>query len=72
LTDPITGLKGVLNFTSSSNRYQSTPNQKDVAPRVGLAYAFMKNTVFRAGYGFFYLPGSGGVGASPGDLGSGS
>jgi hypothetical protein len=28
--------------------------------------------VFRAGYGIFYLPGSGGIGASPGDLGSGS
>jgi hypothetical protein len=71
-TDPITGLKGVLNFTDSSHRYQSNPNQKDVAPRVGLAYTFLGNTVFRAGYGLFYLPGSGGIGASPGDLGSGS
>ena len=71
-TDSITGLKGVLNFTNSSNRYQSNPNRKDFAPRVGLAYTFLRNTVFRAGYGLFYLPGSGGIGASPGDLGSGS
>ena len=71
-TDPITGLKGVLNFTSPSHPYQSNPNQTDIAPRVGFAYTFMKNTVFRGGYGLFYLPGSGGVGASPGDLGSGS
>jgi Carboxypeptidase regulatory-like domain/TonB dependent receptor len=71
-TDPITGLAGVLSFTNSNNRYQSTPNQTDVAPRVGLAYTFAPNTVFRAGYGLFYLPGSGGIGASPGDLGSGS
>jgi hypothetical protein len=72
LTDPITGLKGVLNFTIAGNRYQSVPNQKNIAPRFGLAYKFLNNTVFRAGYGIFYLPGSGGVGASPGDLGSGS
>lgn len=71
-TDPITGLKGVLAFASSTHRYQSNPNQKDIAPRVGLAYTFLRNTVFRAGYGIFYLPGSGGIGASPGDLGSGS
>jgi TonB dependent receptor len=70
--DPITGRHGVLQFTNSSNRYQSIPNQTDIAPRVGLAYTFMKNTVFRAGYGWFYLPGSGGIGASPGDLVSGS
>jgi hypothetical protein len=71
-TDSITGLKGVLNFVNSSHRYQSSPNQSDIAPRVGLAYSFMRNMVFRAGYGIFYLPGSGGIGASPGDLGSGS
>ena len=42
------------------------------APRVGLAWTFLPDTVFRAGYGIFYAPGSGGVGSSPGDLGSGS
>lgn len=70
-TDPITGRLGVLSFTNSNTRYQSTPNQTDIAPRVGLAWTFMKDTVL-AGYGLFYLPGSGGIGASPGDLGSGS
>ena len=42
------------------------------APRVGLAWTFLPNTVFRAGYGLFYAPGSGGIGSSPGDLGSAS
>ena len=32
----------------------------------------MPKTVFRAGYGIFFAPGSGGIGSSPGDLGSGS
>ncbi len=29
---------------------------KEIAPRIGLAYRFWKNTVFRAGYGIFYNP----------------
>jgi Carboxypeptidase regulatory-like domain len=29
---------------------------KGVAPRIGVAYRFWKNTVFRAGYGIFYNP----------------
>jgi hypothetical protein len=71
-TDPITGLKGLLTPTTSSHRYPSNPEKKDWAPRVGLAWTFLPNTVFRAGYGIFYAPGSGGIGSSPGDLGSGS
>jgi hypothetical protein len=70
--DPITGRSGLLSFTNNDNRYQSVPNRGNVAPRVGLAYTFTPKTVLRAGYGWFYLPGSGGIGASPGDLGSGS
>ncbi|MBS1828777.1 MAG: TonB-dependent receptor [Acidobacteria bacterium] len=69
--EPTTGQRGVLTMTSANNRYPSDPNY-NWAPRVGLAYTFMTNTVFRAGYGIFYAPGSGGVGSSPGDLGSGS
>jgi hypothetical protein len=69
--EPITGLKGNLLQTSSSHPYPSNP-YKNWAPRVGLAWTFMPNTVFRAGYGWFYAPGSGGIGSSPGDLGSGS
>ncbi len=71
-TDPITGLKGVLTPTTSSHRYPSDTRKNNWAPRVGLAWTFMPNTVFRAGYGIFYAPGSGGIGSSPGDLGSGS
>jgi len=72
MIDSITGRPGVLSFVDSSNRYQSDPHRTDFAPRVGLAYHFAKNTVFRGGYGWFFAPGSGGIGASPGDLGSGS
>jgi outer membrane receptor protein involved in Fe transport len=70
-TEPVTGLKGVLLPTTSSHRYPSNPD-RNWAPRVGLAWTFLPNTVFRAGYGLFYAPGSGGIGSSPGDLGSGS
>ena len=70
-TDPITGLKGVLTQVTPSHRYPSN-QQYDWAPRIGLAWNFRPNTVFRAAYGIFYAPGSGGVGQSPGDLGSGS
>lgn len=70
-TEPVTGLKGVLLPTTGSHRYPSNPN-RNWAPRVGLAWTLLPNTVFRAGYGLFYAPGSGGVGSSPGDLGSGS
>jgi len=71
VTEPVTGLKGILLPTTSSHRYPSNP-YKNWAPRVGLAWTFLPNTVFRAGYGWFYAPGSGGIGSSPGDLGSGS
>ena len=70
-TEPITGLKGVLTQVTPSHRYPSDP-QHNWAPRLGLAWSFLPNTVFRAAYGIFYAPGSGGVGQSPGDLGSGS
>ncbi|PYT95314.1 MAG: hypothetical protein DMG38_27525 [Acidobacteria bacterium] len=70
-TEPVTGLKGVLLPTTSSHRYPSNPN-RNWGPRVGLAWTFLPNTVFRAGYGEFFAPGSGGIGSSPGDLGSGS
>src|SRR5262249_18461492 len=42
------------------------------APRLGITWNFLPATVLRAGYGIFYAPGSGGIGSSPGDLGSGS
>jgi hypothetical protein len=70
-TEPVTGLKGVLMPTTADHRYPSDP-QHNWAPRIGLAWTFKPDTVFRAGYGLFFAPGSGGVGSSPGDLGSGS
>lgn len=70
--DPITGRQGVLAFVNNSNRYPSDPQRTNFAPRFGLAYNFAPNSVFRAGYGWFYAPSSGGIGGSPGDLGSGA
>ena len=70
--DPITGRQGVLTFVNNNNRYPSNPQNTNLAPRLGLAYNFAPNTVFRAGYGWFYAPSSGGIGGSPGDLGSGA
>lgn len=70
--DTVTGRLGTQLFNNGQNRYQSDPQQKNIAPRVGFAYSFDQKTVLRGAYGIFYLPSNGGVGASPGDLGSGS
>ncbi|HEX5410794.1 MAG TPA: TonB-dependent receptor [Terriglobia bacterium] len=48
-TEVFTGVNG-NSRTITDNYY------KEYAPRVGLAYRFWKNTVFRAGYGIFYNP----------------
>jgi hypothetical protein len=69
--DPVTATPGALVQTTSSHPYPSNSYQ-NWGPRVGLAWSFLPNTVFRAGYGIFYAPGSGGIGSSPGDFGSGS
>jgi hypothetical protein len=71
--DPLTKQKGLLRFTGrgGASRYQSDPDKNNIAPRMGLAWRFRHNTVFRAGYGLFYFPGSGGIGAGASDLGSG-
>lgn len=72
-TDPLTKQKGLLRFTGRDGnpRYQSDPDKNNFAPRVGVAWQFRKSMVFRAGYGLFYFPGSGGIGAGASDLGSG-
>jgi TonB dependent receptor len=72
-TDPLTGRKGLLRFVGRDGnpRTQTDPNKHDFAPRVGLAWQFAKNMVLRAGYGMFFFPGSGGIGAGASDLGSG-
>lgn len=71
--DPLTGAKGVLRFAGRDGnpREQTDPDRNNFGPRVGLAWRFQKNTVLRAGWGMFYFPGSGGVGAGVSDLGSG-
>lgn len=48
-TEIFTGVNG-NSRTIADNYY------KEYAPRVGLAYRFWKNSVFRAGYGIFYNP----------------
>jgi Carboxypeptidase regulatory-like domain/TonB dependent receptor len=71
--EPITQEKGVLRFVGRDGnpRYQSDPDRNNFAPRVGIAWEFKKDTVLRIGYGLFYFPGSGGIGAGASDLGSG-
>jgi Carboxypeptidase regulatory-like domain/TonB dependent receptor len=71
--EPITKEKGVLKFVGRDGnpRYQSDPDRNNYAPRFGLAWEFMKDTVLRVGYGLFYFPGSGGIGSGVSDLGSG-
>jgi hypothetical protein len=73
VTDPLTGRKGLLRFVGRDGnpRTQTDPNKHDFAPRVGLAWRFAPKMVLRSGYGMFYFPGSGGIGAGASDLGSG-
>jgi hypothetical protein len=71
--DPLTRAKGVLRFAGRDGnpREQSDPDRNNFAPRVGLAWQVQKKTVLRAGWGLFYSPGSGGIGAGVSDLGAG-
>ena len=73
LIEPLSGQKGVLQFVGrdGNSRYQSDPDKNNIAPRFGLAWQVTNETVLRAGYGLFYFPGSGGIGAGASDLGSG-
>lgn len=74
-TEPITGEQGVLQFVGTpgapAGRYDAIPQKLNLQPRIGLAYRFARNTVFRAGYGWFFLPGNGGIGGGNNALGSG-
>lgn len=71
--DPLTKQLGVLRFTGRDGnpRFQTDADRNNFAPRVGLAWQVRPKTVIRSGYGMFYFPGSGGVGAGASDLGSG-
>lgn len=62
--DPVTGTPGALVQTTPSHPYPSN-SYYNWGPRVGLAWNFLPNTVFRAGYGLFYAPGAGGIGSTP-------
>ncbi|MBI3680329.1 MAG: TonB-dependent receptor, partial [Acidobacteria bacterium] len=71
--DPLTKQKGLLRFTGrdGNSRLQTDPDRNNFAPRIGLAWQVESKTIVRAGYGLFYFPGSGGIGAGASDLGSG-
>lgn len=71
--DPLTKAKGVLRFAGRDGnpREQTDPDRNNFSPRVGLAWQFQKRMVLRAGWGLFYTPGSGGIGAGVSDLGAG-
>jgi hypothetical protein len=73
VTDPQSGLKGLLVFCGKDGnpRTQYNPDKNNFAPRLGLAWEFLKNTVARAGYAMQFFPGNGGIGSSPSDMGSG-
>jgi len=75
VTEPITGQPGVLQFVGTpgapAGRYDAIPQKLNLQPRIGLAYRFARNTVFRAGYGWFFLPGNGGIGGGNNALGGG-
>ena len=60
-------LHGGLEFPSNSNRYPVNTDWSDWQPRVGFAYRFSPKTVFRGGYGIFYVANQfGAAGTGPG------
>ena len=55
--------RGALLFAGNGNPSSiRESNKRNFGPRIGFAYRGPKNTVFRAGYGIFYLP----LGLEPG------
>ncbi|MFN7919374.1 MAG: hypothetical protein U0Q16_04710 [Bryobacteraceae bacterium] len=52
-------LRGGLVFVNSSDRFQTAPDNADLAPRVGISYKLHNRIVARMGYGIFYLMGFG-------------
>lgn len=71
--DNVTGAPGALQFVGVNGhpRGQRDSVYTNFSPRVGFAFQIQRDTVVRAAYGFFYLNGTGGIGAGAGDLGSG-
>ncbi len=68
--EPITGEKGVFKFIEP-NGYQSDPNKKGFAPRVGLAYRLDEKTVVRAAGAIFFAANNG-INAASSDFGNGT
>lgn len=52
-------LRGGLVFVDSKNRFQTEPDNLDLAPRIGISYKINNRMVARMGYGIFYLIGFG-------------
>ncbi len=51
-------INGGYIYKSSSNRYAWDPDNKNFAPRVGIAYKLTDRIVARSGFGMFYGPAS--------------
>jgi len=51
--EPVTGAKGTYKFLQPG-QFQTDPERKNFAPRVGLAYRLGSKTVIRASGGYFY------------------
>lgn len=69
--NPATGTLGALVFATDANKYLQQNHGLLVAPRVGFAYSLPGNTVFRAGYGLFFLPNGAQQGSNQGVPGYG-
>ncbi len=52
-------LRGGLVFVNDKNRFQTQPDNVDLAPRIGISYKINNRMVARMGYGIFYLMGFG-------------
>ncbi|HYP06407.1 MAG TPA: TonB-dependent receptor, partial [Bryobacteraceae bacterium] len=68
-TAPGLDLKGALLFASPDNRLAYKRDLNNFQPRLGMAWRFLPNTVFRSGFGISYVPqfvnpGSAGFGTS--------
>jgi hypothetical protein len=53
---PAVGGLALVNTPQSPGPYLTKNNKKLFAPRLGLSYAVLPNTVIRAGYGIFFIP----------------
>lgn len=71
--DPLTGRNGLLRFASADGnpRTYNDPDTNNYAPRAGIAWRLTERTAIRAGYGLFYSPGGGGIGAATAGYGAG-